>query len=473
MPPRSDERLLDDLYKRTLDSFVVDPADEALYEPLFRAHPGEDLPPDPLPELRRAIIRGGTTSVQLFSGLRGTGKTTQLKRLQLDLERRGCTVLYIDVLAYLSVTQPIDPSSFLLMVAGAASDALAEDKQALGEDARQVSYWTRFVEWLRETKVDVEGLGFKANFSTPIELGAEVKFKLHREENLREKLRSLSSAHAGSLAQSVHDYLRELAVRVRAHHHDAARSLVLIVDSFEKIYGDGSNDNNVYGAAAALFRAHVDKLRIPEWHALYTVPPWLQFGIAGTGGAYDQTYMLPCVKVRQRGQAFDADSPTEGVSRLNALITKREGEIHRLVASASQQNRLAQASGGFLRDLLRLYRECVARGEEYGLPLSDAAIDEAIENVRNGYRHLADTDVQWLHRVAASGEIELPSMDHITTLARFFDLHLVLGYRNGASWFDVHPIIAEQVMLRASTLHARDEGGRAASSEPHPADAGS
>lgn len=454
MPRRTNEQLLDELYKRTLDNFIVDPANTDFYEPLFRANPNEDLPPDPLPELRRAIVRGGTTSVQLFSGLRGTGKTTQLKRLRLDLEQRGRTVIYVDVLQYLSVTQPIDPSSFLLMLAGAASDALASDKEALGADARQVSYWTRFVEWLKETKVSLDELGFKAGLDKPIELGAEVKLKLHREENLRAKLRSLSSAHAGSLASSVHTYLSELAGQIRGHHKDAARSVVLIVDSFEKVYGDGTNDNDVYGAAAALFRAHVDKLRIPDWHVVYTVPPWLQFGIAGTGGAYDQCYMLPCVKVRSRKATSDPSQPTEGIRRLNELIAKREPDLGRLVTPA-QQNRLASASGGFLRDLLRLYRECVGRAEEYGLPLPERAIDEAIENVRNGYRHIADADALWLDRVASTGEIELPSIDHITTLARFFDLHLVLGYRNGESWFDVHPIIATQVKERAEMLRER------------------
>lgn len=30
-----------------------------------------------------------------------------------------------------------------------------------------------------------------------------------------------------------------------------------------------------------------------------------------------------------------------------------------------------------------------------------------------------------------------------------FDTHLVLGYRNGEEWYDVHPLVAEEVARQA------------------------
>lgn len=41
--------------------------------------------------------------------------------------------------------------------------------------------------------------------------------------------------------------------------------------------------------------------------------------------------------------------------------------------------------------------------------------------------------------------------DH-TFLARFFDTHLVLCYRNGDEWYDVHPLVSEQVCKQAAAL---------------------
>lgn len=458
---RTDDELLTALYQRTLDAFVVDPGNESLYQPLFRSRVDEDLPPDPLPQLLRPIRRGGTASVQLFSGLRGTGKTTQLKRLDLQLQREGMSVVMIDVLAYISVTQPIDPSSFLLMLAGALSDACGKDKHLLGDDPRRQNYWTRFVTFARETKLDLESLGFKSAPTDLAGFAAEVKFKLHREENLRKKLRELSSAHAGALAADVQAYFREVAAAVRARRQDAAHKLVFIVDSFEKLYGDGSNDDAVYNAAAALFRAHTDKLRLPEWHVVYTVPPWLQHGIGGAGANYDEAYMLPCVKVRHRGGERDGQ-PTAGVEALLSLVEKRVPDIARVLPDPKQRARLACASGGYLRDFLRLFRECVGPAEEFGLPLSDASVTEVIEKVRNDYRHVADSDARWLARVADTGEVELPTHEDLPRLARFFDTHLVLGYRNGKAWFDVHAIIADHVRERVKVIEAREAAARTA-----------
>jgi hypothetical protein len=44
-------------------------------------------------------------------------------------------------------------------------------------------------------------------------------------------------------------------------------------------------------------------------------------------------------------------------------------------------------------------------------------------------------------------------------LARFFDTHLVLGYRNGGVWYGVHPVIRDQVTARAARYRAREENG--------------
>lgn len=36
-------------------------------------------------------------------------------------------------------------------------------------------------------------------------------------------------------------------------------------------------------------------------------------------------------------------------------------------------------------------------------------------------------------------------MDDLPQLARFFDTNLVLNYRNGEDWYDVHPLLADEL----------------------------
>jgi hypothetical protein len=50
---------------------------------------------------------------------------------------------------------------------------------------------------------------------------------------------------------------------------------------------------------------------------------------------------------------------------------------------------------------------------------------------------------------------ELPRADSLADLARFFDTHLVLYYRNGEEWFDVHPLIQERVQQHVGTTNGK------------------
>jgi hypothetical protein len=108
-------------------------ADEALkpespfYEPVYQKL-GLD---DPVQQISTLIEFDGVESIRLFSGFRGSGKTTELLRLQRLLEERGYFVLYADALNYVNAAEPIEITDLLMVMAGAFSDAL-EDK--LGKD---------------------------------------------------------------------------------------------------------------------------------------------------------------------------------------------------------------------------------------------------------------------------------------------------------------------------------------------------
>lgn len=74
----------------------------------------EQLAPiDPVAQLRRGIEWSALESVHLFSGFRGTGKTTELRRLAHELRERGVKVIVSDVRHYLNLAQPLDIGEFL------------------------------------------------------------------------------------------------------------------------------------------------------------------------------------------------------------------------------------------------------------------------------------------------------------------------------------------------------------------------
>src|SRR5437764_8707479 len=89
-----------------------DPAYQCLYDDRELADH------DPVELLFRAIDWTTGDSVQLLSGFRGTGKSTELRRLRRRLRDDGYLVLLLDVEDYLNVSVPVDVSDFLIFLAG-------------------------------------------------------------------------------------------------------------------------------------------------------------------------------------------------------------------------------------------------------------------------------------------------------------------------------------------------------------------
>lgn len=73
---------------------------------------------------------------------RGAGKSTELRRLRRDLREQGYLVLLVDVFDYLSPSSPIDVSDFVMVLAGALSDAL-DEAAVFSKSATHESYWMR------------------------------------------------------------------------------------------------------------------------------------------------------------------------------------------------------------------------------------------------------------------------------------------------------------------------------------------
>jgi len=77
--------------------------------------PGKD--DDPVKLLARAIEWTPGETVQLFSGFRGTGKSTELRRLRKHLKDEGYLVVLCDMQDYLNLSMPVDITDFLMAVA--------------------------------------------------------------------------------------------------------------------------------------------------------------------------------------------------------------------------------------------------------------------------------------------------------------------------------------------------------------------
>jgi len=430
---------------RALEDRPLDPEDPAyigLYDDptLGLEDPAELL-------LRSIEWAPSNASAQLLSGFRGAGKSTELRRLRRDLREAGYLVLLFDVFDYLSPSAPIDVSDFVMVLAGALSDGL-EEANVLKHAPSHETYWARLKNFMQSRVEFHEVVG---------KMGAvDIKASLRTDPTFRQRVQQHAAGHLAELVKDMRAYVSETISMIP--EDQIGSGLVLIVDSIENISGTITNSEDVQASLERLFTSHADNLHLPLVHGVYTVPPWLKIRAPGISGRFSGgLQVLHPLTVRAPGGA--RDPAPAALDALCHLVSAR-GDWARLLGERARLDRLALESGGHLRDLMRLLSEIVRRADQ--LPVSETTIQRAITQVKSELLPIAIEDARWLQRIAKTHDASLLDISQLPRLVTFLDSHLVLCYRNGDEWYDVHPLVRDEVEQLARRREADAEEGEAA-----------
>lgn len=442
-----DRKFIGELF-RNLGEGPLEPNDPR-YEPLYARY--ELGAEDPVEQLARGIDWRGTRSSQLFVGGPGTGKSTELRRLRDQLRRRSYRVVLVDMAEHLDPTVPIDVGEFLMFVAAAVGDALVRDGVLTEEDFTN-DLWGRLALepalGSYPSRLRVAMSEDEPRQKTLRELGNELKRAVREGGAARAKLRAHLAGDVPTLLRDVQLQLADCVTKVRAHHGPDV-GFVLLIDSVDHLRGGPTSAEDVQASVEALFVEHAAPLRLPDLHVVYSVPSWLQLHRARLGELYDAVVTLPSFKVMVRS----GERPFEpGLVSLRALVSRR-GHWRRLLPHPSALDRLLLASGGNLRDVMWLLRD-VLLGVD-GLPTSPQAIDSALSRARSVMRPPSTVHLALLTGIYQTKRLSWGDPREATELARLIDARLVLEYRNGEAWYDVHPLIVEDVKEHMGDLVAR------------------
>jgi hypothetical protein len=436
----ADDLFLSELWRKLGDTPL--PAGSPLYEPL---HAGLDAA-DPVWLMQRQVRLSGVESLQLFSGFRGGGKTTELLRLKAVLEEKGYLVLYADALDYINPAEPVDVSGLIMVLAGAFSDRLAAES---GIDLQTETFWTRFANFLTRTKVTITGVELKgelggigaAGANAP-KVGLGIKAEFKTGSTFRDRLQTALSGLLAELKAEADDFF-EAGVKAVQRKYGEEKQIVFIFDQLEQIRGNYENWASVIRSVEQLFTVHLDKMRQPYVHAIYSVPPWLKFITPPDA----PMTILPTVHLWNN----DAErSPfARGWEIYRSLIERRmhKTEIERLFGESGTEaiDRLIGACGGHVRDLLRLLQQTVRRADS--LPVSKRVVDNVISAARSDLLPVALEDAKWLLDISQRRDTALRAVSEraIERLSNFLDSHRVIYFVNGSEWYDIHPLIREEV----------------------------
>jgi len=385
-------------------------------------------------------------SCQLFTGYSGTGKTTELYRLKRDLERMpgdASHVVFLDAELYLDRYTPLTISDMLRVIAYHLD---GEATRAEGNEPDQgPGYLTRLWGWL-QSDIDLKEVGFER-------YGAKLMFEIKDNPNFRQKAEEALQLRFREFAEEARQVIDEAVHRLRKARK--ASRIVLIVDGLEKMTALRPEDRpRMEESIEMVFSSHAEWLKLP-CHVIYTFPLWLRFRTTDLSTRYHAAIQtLPMIKVRHR----DGGPHEEGIDRLAELVRRRLEDPEPLFGADWKQTLrpLLEASGGYPRDLLRLVRDAITRARSF--PIAPKVIQRVIELLTEEYEmgaRLADLDV--VAHIARTQSLPLGA-EKLQAASWLFDRWLILTYRNGKEWYDIHPLALQTSVIQAR-LAQPEEGG--------------
>lgn len=379
-------------------------------------------------------------SCQLFSGYSGTGKTTELNTLANLLEDQGYAVLLADFKDYHNLSHELAIEDLMVIVAAALGEKVDERLQTTSP-----SYWERFKDFC-EQDVELQGLTLPAGVM-------DLKIGLAHDKSFWQKMRGALALSLGKLRDDSHAYIRRCVARIRQVEPDR-KGVVLIVDSLEKLRSTRTDQfNQVMESVLQVLRDSASFLRLPECHVIYAVPPYVDQMSAGVESSFDGMHgLLPAVKVLERGPSDQLSE--DGVRALVRLLELRF-PVHKVFGEdLVLLRRLIVQSGGHVRQLLTYCRDLLLQARDRELPPSAEDIEDVLRPYRRRARFSVGDKAALLYQIMEQGSIEAIAEEDRADLAQLMDQYLVLCYRNGDDWYEVHPLVRDYVretVARAET----------------------
>ncbi|HET9625165.1 MAG TPA: hypothetical protein VFP84_27545 [Kofleriaceae bacterium] len=375
----------------------------------------------------------------LFTGLPGSGKSTELRRLAKYLEDpKRANLLAVTIAAedVFELSYPIDiPDILFAILDGVERELLARE----GADPRQAMSEGVFRRiWNHLSRTDVE-LG-KGELSVP-ELGKLV-IEMKTRPSLRARVRAAVGNH---LTRIIEETTEELNAMIGRAKQVGYAGIVVIFDSLERLRGVTTNWGDVLDSAERVFSGGAPYLRLPI-HALYTVPTALV-----SRRRFEQVRFMPMIKLHDReGRVFAA-----GVDAASEIVTHRvpEAALRELLGDQLERRmrKLIEWSGGYPRELVRLVQSMIAIDR---WPLSDSDFARVLNEVGDQYRKLIPASAfPWLAQVAVDRYFTLENDEHRSIADQMLLNNVVLRYLNDKDWFELHPAVREIPGI-AHAIHA-------------------
>ncbi len=403
---------------------------------------------DVVEELGSKIVDSSGYTCCLFTGYRGSGKSTELTcRLNEYLKLEGFFVVYFA--ADVSDVEPGDVQYVDLLLSCVRH--LVEAVRIENEDNPLVIWLERRWSWLKDfalTEMSFDELKLEGSV---IPQFAKIIATLRTVPDKRREMRQKINDETPSLLKALNEFIDKLQEKLKSTH---PAGIVLIVDNLDRIpcIEDGEKKN-----CRDIFINRSTVMRGLHCHVIYTFPISMAYSsvVAELRENYDQPIMLPIVMVRNP----DGQVNTEGLNKLRSMVSQRlEGIDSRLVTnmesnqvdfaqvfeSSTALNSLCLMSGGRVRLLMQLIQSAMKYNKSQ-ITITEVAVKRAVEEAKDIYAN-GVVDNQWtaLAQIASRTKLFSNTVDNFELLRNGY----LLEYRYYDSkddlikWQAVHPLVA-------------------------------
>lgn len=396
----------------------------------FRVEYGREV----LVRLKSVVRASEQNGKFIFAGHRGCGKSTLLNQFAAEMKSDNFVVFFS--IADLIEMSDVSHVKILYSIGLKLLDEATRSKIPVDTDIQET-----LLGWTTTTRKEIFEGEDKSAFA--IDPGAIFQFftaKLQQERTFRQELERTFEKRISELVRN----LDRLAAAVQIK---TGLPVLIVIDDLDKL------DLSV---VEPIYRNNLKSLFSPGFKIVFTIPisaiqePQVMGALTSEGVV--RPYLFPVTKFYSRPDVHksDVEPIAKNIELFEAVIRRRFPDC---LLDPQTTGKMALMSGGVMRELVRIGRECCTEcmveleiaPDRTDVRIDDAVLMRAVRNLRNDFARQIGGNYELLVQVYAT----LKSIENLDFIKLLHGL-MVLEYENDALWYDVHPIVVD--LLRQEQL---------------------
>jgi hypothetical protein len=384
-----------------------------------------ERPDSPEEAIKIYLINNSTDTKILFSGHRGSGKTSTLSKLACDAEiQKTFLVVKFSIKDELNVAD-LTYTDLLLAIGHRlyeAGESWLDSKLKADLDN-----WSADVSRIT-TKADEAAVKVEAGIGAWF-LNAKGLLKTGFED--KREFRQKVEPRVPQLIEFINRIIRA----IETHPDAGGREVLLILEDLDKPTVDVAMD---------LFSTKGPILTQPECKIIFTVPTSLlysgQYNVVKQN--FSKQFPLPSFKINEKS----GERNERGWAKMREIVERR---MERPLIESRALDHAVEMSGGVVRELVRIIQGSASRAlVAKANVIKHEHVEQAVDELRTEYSFSLTRDeyVEILRKVHESKELRYRVEEPLLNL-----LHnlFILEYPNSPGWYEVNPIVHKLIGVGA------------------------